>query len=183
MENDHPKNLLSINGQLSARFVDKICERLIGNRDQGPLHVLLCSDGGESGAGVRLYEFFSHFSGDLTVYASVAQSAAAIAFLGAPKKKVLPYGTVMFHAVMTQMGGLANIENLRAAIEVASGQDRTLRAIVGKHLPNITKAEWKSYDDGHFYVSFDRLVALGLLGASDQCDFPAGRAAHIVPGL
>lgn len=173
--------LVCIAGQLSSRFVAKIANRLDEFKSEYEVHVLFCCDGGELDAGLSLYHCFSKFSGNMTLYVASAKSAGAIAMLGAPKKKMLPYGAVMFHAAVSQIPGFATINDLRAAVERATNDDGQLKVIINKHAPNITALEWDKYSSGCFAPDFERLVELGLFVAKDRCDFPAGGCITIAP--
>lgn len=178
--------LICISGQLTARFYAKIAQRIgeLGEADSLALQVLFCCDGGELDGGVSLYHFFSKFRGDLTLYIASAKSAGAIAILGVTKKKMLPYGSVMFHAAVAKLGPLSNVQDLRAAIESTTSDDNQLRAIIRKHLPKITEVEWMKYGDGCFAPDKGRLIELGLFKPEDSCcDFPEGGCVMITPDL
>src|SRR5713226_10347317 len=62
------------------------------------LHVLVESYGGFVGDGICLYNFFRSLPIDLTIYnAGAVQSIAAIAYLGAKKRKTSKHGNFMIH--------------------------------------------------------------------------------------
>jgi hypothetical protein len=62
------------------------------------VHLLFQSSGGFVGDGICLYNFFRSLPIDLTIYnAGAVQSIAAIAYLGAKKRKTSKHGTFMIH--------------------------------------------------------------------------------------
>ena len=172
--------LISIAGELSAEFAAKIALNL-AHYESYDIHALFCCTGGELDAGLHLYHTFAKHPANLTLYVASAKSAGAIAMLGARKKKILPHGSVMFHAALTQISGMATINDLRASIEKATSDDCQLRTLIGQHCPNITAAEWEQYSAGCFAPRFQRLTELKLFTEADKVPFPEGGCQHITP--
>ena len=125
------------------------------------LHVLFQSTGGTVADGVCLYNFFSTLPIDLTLYngGSIA-SAAAIAYLGAKKRKASTHATFMLHRASSIINQPATAGRLKATTQSLVLDDQRTEAILRQHL-NLSADQWKEIDQ-ELWLSAAQAVQVGL---------------------
>jgi hypothetical protein len=83
----------------------------------------------------------------------------------------------------------ASINELRAAISLAVGDDNRVKTVLQENLKNITSADWKKYRAGNCTIGRNRWVLCGVVGSDADIaylpDLPAGTCWEILlcPGV
>jgi ATP-dependent Clp protease protease subunit len=126
------------------------------------IHLMFQSTGGFVGDGVFLYNLFRAVPIDLTIYnCGSVSSIAAVAFLGAGKRKASAGATFMIHrtTVSPQAAPAARLHAITKSI--VSDDDRT-ETILRSHV-NLTDDEWNTLDKAELWFSAEEALAKGFI--------------------
>lgn len=138
------------------------------------IHILFQSNGGLVGDGICLYNYFSTFPIELTLYnvGSIC-SIAAVAYLGAKNRKVSSLATFMLHRT-TCSPQLANANMLHGLAKTAGIDDKRTEAILRKHV-NITDDQWSDLRNHEFWFTAEDAVKSGLATEIGEFAPPKGQ--------
>jgi ATP-dependent Clp protease, protease subunit len=132
------------------------------------IHLLFQSTGGLVSDGVALYNFFKTAPIDITLYnVGSVQSIAAIAYLGAKKRKTSACATFVFHRVTgnAQSAQAGALETLADGVVI---DDRRLEAIMRDHI-NMSTEKWAILDKGDLVFTAEYAVKAKI--AQEIADF------------
>jgi ATP-dependent protease ClpP protease subunit len=169
-------------GDITAESVAKITSQLSAWAKDISVHVHIWfwSEGGEVNAGINLYNFFRHYPHGLTVYAGMANSIAAVAFLGAADRRVTKTAKFVLHGVVSTLPAKTSIKDLGYAVRRATDDDYRVEAILQAHL-HLNPAQWVERRDGELIFGQDDAIAAGF-GESGSFEVPkAARLYYLMP--
>jgi len=147
---------------------------LAGQDNIPHIHLLLQSGGGMVGDGICLHNFFRNSPIPLTVYNSgTCASIAAVAYLGAMKRKVSAYGTFMLHKTHASPQ-TANAQRLHAAARSVVLDDGRTEAILKRDL-HLSDAQWADHENFDLWLSAQEAVQCGLSTEVGEFTPPLGQ--------
>jgi ATP-dependent Clp protease protease subunit len=131
------------------------------------------STGGYVGDGICLYNFFKSLTIDLTIYnAGFVQSIAAVAFLGAKKRKTSARATFMLHRA-TNSPQFATATRLQAVADSVILDDRRIESILKEHLA-LTPEHWTNMNHHDFIFSGEEAIKLKMAHEIGEFSPPPG---------
>jgi ATP-dependent Clp protease protease subunit len=123
------------------------------------VHLLFQSTGGNVGDGVCLYNFFRAFPIDLVIYnVGTVWSAAALAYLGAVKRKTSARASFMLHRTHVSPK-FAKASTLKAIANSIALDDSRIESILRDH---ITLEDWSAIDQQDVFFSGEEAIKIGL---------------------
>ncbi len=137
------------------------------------VHLLFQSSGGFVGDGICLYNFFRSLPIDLTIYnAGAVQSIAAIAYLGAKKRKTSKHGTFMIHRTGSgsQPATRARLKGIEKSLAL---DDERMESILKEHI-TLADAEWNKFDLQELYFSAEEAKKIGFAYEIGEFSPPPG---------
>lgn len=141
----------------------------------GHLHLLIQSSGGLVTEGVCLYNFFRHSPVPFTVYnVGGVGSIAAVAFLGAERRKCSATAAFGIHRTRSAVPERATSIGLHSAAEATALDDHRTELILRKHL-NLSDDRWKDLENNMdlIFVGEDAKAA-GFVDEISDWKPPAG---------
>lgn len=136
-------------------------------------HLLLQSSGGGIGDGVCLYNFFKSLTMDLTIYnCGTVASIAAIAYLGAKRRKVSAHASFMLHRTQTTTQS-ANTSSIKALAESAVLNDQITETILRDNL-NLPEDKWTELDRNDLFFTAQQSVEYGFAHEIGEFAPPVG---------
>jgi ATP-dependent Clp protease, protease subunit len=145
----------------------------------GHVHLLLQSTGGTVSDGVCLYNIFKALPIDLTVYnCGSVMSVAAVAFLGASKRKTSARATFMLHRT-TASPQSAHAGRLHSIAESVILDDQRTESILKSHL-NLSPDEWSRLDKQELWFSADEAVKAGFADEIGEFGPPTGSKLYTI---
>jgi ATP-dependent Clp protease, protease subunit len=155
---------------INESTVERILQNLTGASQKGVqhLHLLFQSTGGSVNDGICLYNVFAALPYDLTIYnVGSVQSIAALAYLGARKRKTSASATFVFHRT-TMSPQFAMAFALQSYAESVSLDDRRTEAILRRHI-NMPTEKWAKLDHIDLWFTAQEAVEAGI--ADEIADF------------
>jgi ATP-dependent Clp protease protease subunit len=132
------------------------------------IHLLFQSTGGSVADGICLYNFLKAMPIDVTLYnAGSVQSIAAVAYLGAKRRKVSARATFSYHRTTASPQG-AKIGDLKAIAESVVSDDLRSESILREHI-SIPADKWALLDKGDLWFTAEEAVAANI--ADEIADF------------
>lgn len=143
------------------------------------VHLLFQSTGGSVSDGVCLYNIFKALPIDLTVYnCGSVMSIAAIAFLGAGKRKTSARATFMIHRT-TASPQSASAGRLHSVAESVVLDDQRTEAILKGHL-KLSPEEWTELDSRELWFSAEEAIKAGLAEEVSEFSPPKGSKIYTI---
>jgi ATP-dependent Clp protease, protease subunit len=125
------------------------------------MHLMFQSTGGMVADGVCLYNFFKTFPIDLTLYnCGSVQSIAAVAYLGAKKRKTSARATFMIHRT-TATPQSATAGRLHSIAESILTDDKRTESILREHI-TLSPEEWSDLNNENLFFSGEEGVKVGF---------------------
>jgi len=122
------------------------------------IHLLFQSLGGSVSDGIALYNFFKTASLDITLYnVGSVQSAAAIAYLGARKRKTSARATFVFHRVKGPAQAAVS-SALKIITESVVLDDNRTESIMREHI-QMPDEKWAVLNQGDLWFTAEDAVA------------------------
>jgi ATP-dependent protease ClpP protease subunit len=142
------------------------------------VHIQFHSGGGKLNAGLILHDFLTAYPIPVTLYATVAYSAGALAFLGAKNRKAVPHGAFLLHGALTRVEGLADVEELDAFRKQSRLENERINAVLKPYLDKlgVKRGQWDSRNRA-IQLGAARAHECGLLTApplQEPFRFPQG---------
>src|SRR5579864_177762 len=164
---------------INEASVERLLQNLSAATQKGVthLHLLFQSTGGSVGDGICLYNVFRSLPYDLTIYnVGSVQSIAALAYLGARKRKTTASATFVFHRT-TMSPQFAMAFALQAYAESVSFDDRRTEAILLSHITMPTE-KWAKLDHCDLWFTAQEAIDAGV--ADEIADFapPVGATLY-----
>ena len=162
-------------GTIDQNAVQRFFQGMAGvmaNKITG-VHILFQSTGGFIGDGVCLYKFFQSLPVDLTLYnVGTIASIAAIAYLGAKKRKTSAHATFMIHRSYN-FPQAATAARLQAVTQGLTLDDRRTEAILRQHI-TLSEEKWAELNYNDLVFSGPEAVKIGLAGEVGEFAPPNG---------
>ena len=122
-----------------------------------------------------MYNLFREFPAKLTVYnLGQVSSIAAVAFIGAQKRKASAHASFMFHRSANAVGQPATASRLKLLAE-SVGLDDVLR----QHL-KLTDAQWRVHERDDLIFSAKDALAAGIVDEIAEFTPPIGQKLFTV---
>lgn len=143
------------------------------------VHLMLQSTGGGIGDGVCLYNYFKAFTLDLTLYnAGTVASIAAIAFLGAKRRKTSAHASFMLHRTQTTTQ-FTNTQSLKVLAENAVTNDQITEAILREHV-NMPAEKWSQLDHNDLFITAEESIKFGIADEVAEFAPPVGTRIYSI---
>jgi ATP-dependent Clp protease protease subunit len=166
-----------INGE-SIKRISASCS-FASQNNINHVHLLFQSTGGSVADGVCLYNIFKALPIDLTIYnCGSVLSIAAIAFLGASKRKTSARATFMIHRT-TASPQSASAGRLHSIAESVILDDQRTEAILKSHL-KLTPEEWTDLDNRELWFSSEEAIKAGLADEIGEFGPPKGSKLYTI---
>jgi ATP-dependent Clp protease protease subunit len=143
------------------------------------IHLLLQSSGGGVADGVCLYNIFKALPIELTIYnCGSVTSIAAVAFLGASKRKTSARATFMIHRT-TSSPQSASAGRLHSVAESVILDDQRTEAILRSHL-KLSTEEWTALDKHDLSFSAEEAIKAGFADEIAEFGPPKGMKLYSI---
>lgn len=168
-----------VNQAALQRFIANAAIATNPTSNIGHIHLLFQSFGGTVGDGIFLYHFLRSLTIDLTIYnMGSVQSIAALAYLGAKRRKTSAHATFTFHRSSIQLPQPTSAARLQNIAESLVIDDRRTEAILRSHL-RLSDEKWvelSNYQDLTF--AGEEAVQVGI--ADEIGEFSPPPRTHII---
>lgn len=176
-----PKEFGSFVGEIDSRRAQWVIDRL-NDLSTSPVHVhiLWACPGGETGAAITLHDYFAQYPHPLTLHATDARSAGAIAFLGAKLRSCSPYAVFMLHGVVCKMDGVQSIDQLSRSLSLARFDEKRVSALLKKDLPQLSSAQHSNRRRRELWFDATQAETIGLLSKPKPDFWPVTSDAALI---
>jgi ATP-dependent protease ClpP protease subunit len=143
------------------------------------VHLMLQSGGGIVGDGICLYNIFRSLPIDLTLYnCGTVASIAAVAYVGAKRRKTSAHATFMIHRtqVQTQFASAGRLERLTQGALI---DDDRIEAILNEHI-TLTEDQRATHRSDDLWLSAKDAVQAGLADEIGEFAPPLGRQVFFI---
>ncbi len=161
------------------RILQSLTMATIPNHNIREAHILFQSTGGSVADGICLYNFLRAMTVDVTLYnVGSVQSIAAIAYLGAKKRKTSARATFMLHR--TTVGAqFATAGGLKAITDSILLDDARTESILRDHV-TMTDDQWAVLKYHDLFFSGEEAVQMGFAHEVGEFSPPSGRQIFFV---
>jgi ATP-dependent protease ClpP protease subunit len=162
-------------GEVNQASVKSLTAQLcIATQQQSPsVHLLMQSSGGTVTEGVYLYHFLKTYPTPITIYnVGSVQSAAVLAFLGAPNRVGGRHGSFMIHRPYAPTQG-ADLALLASAVASLQVDDARMDQILREHL-RLPAEQWAAYERHNHWLDAQTALSAGLTTEIGEFGPPAG---------
>lgn len=143
------------------------------------IHLIFQSTGGFVGDGICLYNIFRALPIDLVLYnCGTVSSIAALAFLGASKRKASAGAAFMLHRT-TASPQSASAGVLNAFTESVALDDKRTEAIYRAHL-NLSADKWQGMNNHDIWFSAEEAIKAGFVDEIGDFSPPKGTKIYAI---
>jgi ATP-dependent Clp protease, protease subunit len=143
------------------------------------VHLMFQSTGGTVGDGICLYNFIKALPIDLTIYnCGSVVSIAALAYLGAKKRKTSASATFMLHRT-TGASQPATAGRLHSIAESVVLDDKRTETILRSHV-RLSPEEWAALDKHELWFSAEEAIKAGLADEIGEFGPPKGSQIYTI---
>lgn len=160
----------SFSGEINAGRVTWIKRRLnqwaapVSEDERREVCIFWSSNGGEVDSALDLYEFFKTYPLPITIFATVAKSAGAIAFFGAKTRRCATSAEFMLHGVVSIItGDHITLHDLRQALALAERHNERVVSILDTEIDKATAALLRDERTSALYFSAKEAGDRGFL--------------------
>jgi ATP-dependent Clp protease protease subunit len=137
------------------------------------IHLMFRSTGGTVGDGIALYNYLRAAPVDMTLYnVGSVQSIAAVAYLGAKKRKTSARASFVFHRT-TASPQSADAGLLKTITESIVMDDRCTESILREHL-KIPDEKWAVLDQGNLWFAGEDAIKANIADEVAEFAPPVG---------
>jgi ATP-dependent Clp protease protease subunit len=143
------------------------------------IHLLFQSLGGSVGDGVCLYNFLKTAPVEIALYnVGSVQSIAAVAYLGAKKRKASSRATFAFHRT-TASPQAANANLLKNIVGNVTVDDQRTESILREHI-DMSEDKWLALNQGDLWFTAQEAVRAKIADEIEEFAPPAGTIIYNV---